>query len=184
MKNLLLSLRAALILPTAVYSTTEIDPTPKSLVPNNPFKKLGNKTKFNCKEVGEDSCFSRIIAISACTFAQSINSDKNVKESLDIADDLFYLLATGNGLDPNDIFDKKDLIKQDIRVETIERVKLCNKWAKEAIPKIVLERTGKPVTPEFIEGATRTFGMWWLSSLEQVKVEDINETLTNCTAFI
>tara|TARA_B100000945_G_scaffold286117_1_gene256834 strand:- start:536 stop:700 length:165 start_codon:yes stop_codon:yes gene_type:complete len=45
----------------------------------------------------------------------------------------------------------------------------CKGWAKQAIPKIVLERTGKPVTPEFIEGATRTFGMLWLSSLEQVK---------------
>ena len=61
------------------------------------------------------------------------------------------------------------MIKQDIRVETIERIKLCNGWAKEAIPKIVLERTGKEATPEFIEGATRTFGMWWLSSLEGVK---------------
>ena len=107
--------------------------------------------------------------MSACSFAQSINSDKTVKESLDIADDLFYLLTTGNKLDPNNIFDEKNLIKQDIRVETIERVKLCKEWAKEAIPKIVLERTGKPATPEFIEGATRTYGMWWLSSLEQIK---------------
>ena len=168
MKRLLLPLLAAFVLPTAVYATTEIDPEPKSLVPNNPYKKLG-EAKFNCKEVGEDSCLSRFIAMSACTFAQSINSDKNVKESLDIADDLFYLLATGNGLDPNDIFDDKNLVKQPIRVETIERIKLCNEWAKEAIPKIVLERTGKPATPEFIEGATRTYGMWWLSSLEQIK---------------
>ena len=168
MKRLLISLLAALALPTAVYSTTEIDPTPKSLVPNNPFKKLG-KAKFDCKEFGEDSCLSRFIAMSACTFVQSINSDKTVKESLDIADDLFYLLASGNGLDPNDIFDEKDLIKQDIRVETIERIKLCKEWAKEAIPKIVLERTGKPATPEFIEGATRTYGIWWLGNLEQIK---------------
>ena len=54
-----------------------------------------------------DSCFSRFIAMSACSFAQSINSDKSVKESLDIADDLFYLLASGYGLDINDIFDEK-----------------------------------------------------------------------------
>ena len=168
MKRLLISLLAVFVLPTAVYSTTEIDPTPKSFVPNNPFKNLG-KAKFNCEEFGEDSCLSRFIAMSACTFVQSINSDKTVKESLDIADDLFYLLASGNGLDPNDIFDEKDLIKQDIRVETIERIKLCKEWAKEAIPKIVLERTGKPATPEFIEGATRTYGIWWLGNLEQIK---------------
>ena len=152
------------------YSATENETTkPKSQILNNPFERLGNEAKFNCKEFGEDSCFSRFIAMSACSFAQSINSDKSVKESLDIADDLFYLLASGHGLDINDIFDKKDLIKQDIRVETIERIKLCNGWAKEAIPKIVLERTGKPATLEFIEGATRTFGMWWLSSLEGVR---------------
>jgi len=154
------------------YSATENEITkPQSLIPNNPFERLGNEAKFNCKEFGVDSCFSRFIAMSACSFAQSINSDKSVKESLSIADDLFYLLASGHGLDIKDIFDKKDLIKQDIRVETIERVKLCNGWAKEAIPKIVLERTGKPATPEFIEGATRTFGMWWLSSLESIKKE-------------
>ena len=88
---------------------------------------------------------------------------------INIADDLMYLLASGHGLDINDIFDDKNLVKQPIRVETIERIKLCNGWAKEAIPKIVLEKTGKPATPEFIEGATRTFGMWWLRSLEGVR---------------
>ncbi len=156
-------------LPTAVYSSIKIDPVPKSQILDNPFERLGKESKFNCKEFGEESCFSRFIAMSACSFAQSINSGKNVKESLDIADDLFYLLTTGNKLNPNDIFDKKNLVKQPIRVETIERIKLCNEWAKTAIPKIVLERTGKEATPEFIDGATRTFGMWWLSSLEQVK---------------
>ena len=169
MKRLLLPLLAALALPTAVYSTTEIEPEPKSQILNNPFERLGKEAKFDCKEFGEDSCFSRFIAMSACTFAQSINSDKTVKESVDIADDLFYLLSSGNGLKINNIFDEEDLIKQDIRVESIERIKLCKEWAREAIPKIVLERTGKPATQEFIEGATRTFGMWWLSSLEQVK---------------
>ena len=168
MKRLLISLLAAFVLPTAVYATTEIDPEPKSLVPNNPYKKLG-EAKFNCKEVGEDSCFSRIIAMSACTFAQSINSDKNVKESLDIADDLFYLLATGNGLNPNDMFDEKNLVKESIRSETIERVEKCKEWTKEAIPKIVLERTGKEATPKFIDEATRTYSLWWLGTLEQVK---------------
>jgi len=167
MKKLALSL--FLLFAPAVYSTTAIEPAPKSQIPNNPFERLGKEAKFNCNEFGEESCFSRFIAMSACSFAQSINSDKTVKESLDIADDLFYLLAKGNGLDIKDIFDEKDLIKQDIRVETIERIKLCNEWARAAIPKIVLERTGKTATPEFIEGATKTFGMWWLRSLEGVR---------------
>ena len=169
MKCLLLPLLAAIALPTAVYSTTEIDPEPKSQILNNPYERLGKESQFDCKEFGEDSCFSRFIAMSACSFAQSINSGKNIKESLNIADDLLYLLATGHELDINNIFDDKNLVKQPILVETIARVKLCNEWAKEAIPKIVLERTGKPATPELIKGATSTYGMWWLSSLEQVK---------------
>ena len=108
--------------------------------------------------------------MSACTFAYGIaKSDKTVKESLDIGDDLFVPLAKGNGLNPNNIFDGKDLVKQPIRVETIDGVSKCNEWTKAAIPNIVLERTGKEATLEFIDGATKTFGFWWLGTLEQIK---------------
>ena len=133
-------------------------------------EKLGKAMKINCKDVGEDSCFARFISLAACTFSYGIaHSEKTVKESLDIADDLFVLLAKGNGLSPRNMFDQNNLVKQAIRVETVERVEKCRSWTEDAIPKIVLERTGKPATPEFIEGATRTFGMWWLRSLEGVK---------------
>ena len=133
-------------------------------------EKLGKAMKLNCKTFGNDSCTSRFIAMSACTFAYGIaKSDKTVKESLDIADDLFVLLMRGNGLNPNDMFDEKNLVKESIRSETIERVEKCKEWTKEAIPKIVLERTGKEATPEFIDGATKTFGTWWLGTLEQIK---------------
>ena len=33
----------------------------------------------------------------------------------------------------------------------------------------VYQRSSKPATPEFIEGATKTFGFWWLGTLEQIK---------------
>ena len=133
-------------------------------------KKLGEAMKLNCKTFGAESCSSRFIAMSACTFAYGIaKSDKTVKESLDIADDLFVLLMRGNGLNPNDIFDNQNLVKESIRSETIERVDKCKEWTKEAIPKIVLETTGKEATPEFINGATKTFGTWWLGTLEQIK---------------
>ena len=132
--------------------------------------KLDEAMQLNCKTFGNDSCTSRFIAMSACTFAYGIaKSNKTVKESFDIADNLFVLLMRGNGLNPNDMFDDQNLVKKLIRSETIERVDKCKEWTKEAIPKIVLERTGKEATPEFIEGATRTFGMWWLSTLEGVK---------------
>ena len=138
--------------------------------PTPDMEKLGKAMKLNCKTFGADSCTSRFIAVSACTFAYGIaKSDKTVKESLDIADDLFVLLMSGNGLNPNDMFDEKNLVKESIRSETIERVEKCKEWTKEAIPKIVFERTGKEATPEFIDGATRTFGLWWLGTLEQIK---------------
>ena len=133
-------------------------------------EKLGKAMKLNCKTFGNDSCTSRFIAVSACTFAYGIaKRDKSVKESLNIADDLFILLMRGNGLNPNDMFDDKNLVKESIRSETIERVDKCKEWTKEAIPKIILERTGKEATPEFINGATKTFGIWWLGTLDQVK---------------
>ena len=133
-------------------------------------EKLGKTMKLNCKTFGNDSCTSRFIAVSACTFAYGIaKSDKTVDESLDIADDLFVLLMRGNGLNPNDMFDEKNLVKESIKSETIARVKKCETWTKKAVPKIVLERTGQPATPEFIEGATRTFGEWWLRSIEGIR---------------
>ena len=133
-------------------------------------EKLGKAMKLNCKTFGNDSCTSRFIAVSACTFAYGIaKRDKSVKESLNIADDLFILLMRGNGLNPNDMFDDKNLVKESIRSETIERVDKCKEWTKEAIPKIILERTGKEATPEFIDGATKPFGIWWLGTLDQVK---------------
>ena len=146
--------------------------TPVLLYPaNNPdMEKLGKAMEINCKTVGENSCFARFISLAACSFSYGIaHSEKTVKESLDIADDLFLLLAKGNRLDPKGMFDDKKLIKQAIRVETVERVDKCNEWTRKTIPKIVLERTGKPTTPEFIEGATRTFGEWWLRSIEGIR---------------
>ena len=133
-------------------------------------EKLGKAMKLNCKTFGSESCTSRFIAVSACTFAYGIaKRDKSVKESLNIADDLFILLMRGNGLNPNDMFDDKNLVKESIRSETIERVDKCKEWTKDGIPNIFLERTGKEATPEFIDGATKTFGIWWLGTLDQVK---------------
>ena len=37
-----------------------------------------------------------------------------------------------------------------------------------SLAKIVLEKTGKPATPEFIEGATNTFALWWMSTYETI----------------
>ena len=138
---------------------------------NNPdIEKLGKAMKINCKDVGEDSCFARFISLAACTFSYAVaHSEKRVSDSFDVADGLFILLAKGNKLNPKNMFDENNLIKQPIREETVERVAKCEDWTRKAIPKIVLEKTGKPATPDFIDGATKTFGFWWLGTLEQIK---------------
>ena len=157
MKKLIIS-SLLLFAPVALYPANTPD-----------MEKLGKAMKINCKTVGEDSCFARFISLAACSFSYGIaHSEKTVKESLDIADDLFLLLAKGNRLDPKGMFDDKKLIKQSIRVETVERVDKCKEWTRKAIPKIVLERTGKPATPEFIEGATNSFALWWKSKYEKI----------------
>mgnify|MGYP001472558897 CR=1 FL=1 len=156
MKKLIIS-SLLLFAPVSLYATNTPD-----------IEKLGKAMKLNCKDVGEESCFSRLISLSACTFSYGVKSGKNVSESLAIADDLFLLLAKGNGLRPRNMFDQNNLIKRPIREETVERVDKCKEWTRKAIPKIVLERTGKPATPEFIEGATNSFALWWMSTYETI----------------
>ena len=85
--------------------------------------KLGKAMKLDCKYYRQDSCFARFISMAAYSFSYGIpQGDQTVAEFLDIADDLFLLLARGNGLDQNNLFDDKKLIKQAIRVEKVERV--------------------------------------------------------------
>ena len=54
----------------------------------------------------------------------------------------------------NFVGDKKYLSIVDsvesIKSETIERVEKCKEWTREAIPKIVLERTGKEALVKFL----------------------------------
>ena len=148
-----------LLFAPVTYSATTLNPG-----------ELGKAVKLECQTLGADSCTSRFIAVSACTFSYGIaKSEKTVKESIDIADDLFVLLMRGNGLNPNSMYDDQNLIKESIRSETIERVAKCKEWTEEAIPKIALEKTGKPATQKFIDGATKTFEFWWLGTLQQIK---------------
>ena len=132
-------------------------------------EKLGKAMKINCKDVGEDSCFARFISLAACTFSYGIaHSEKRVADSFDVADDLFILLSKANSLNPRNMFDQNNLIKQPIREEVVWRIAICESWTRQAIPRIVLEKTGKEATPEFIEGATNTFALWWMSTYERI----------------
>ena len=107
--------------------------------------------------------------MSACTFIFGINQGKPVGEALDIADGVFVAIMRGNKIKPISMFNKNDDIKTVIRNEVKDRVRFCKDATEEAIPKIVLERTGKEASAEFIEVATRTYGEWWLRTLEGIK---------------
>ena len=140
-------------------------------VPDKPeqFDLLEKELSLACSEYGEESCTARFIAMSACTFVFGINQGKPVGEALDIADGVFVAIMRGNKIKPISMFNKNDDIKTVIRNEVKERVRFCKEATEDAIPKIVLEKTGKEATVEFIEVATRTYGEWWLRTLEGIK---------------
>ena len=66
------------------------------------------------------------------------------------------------------LFDENNLIKQPIREEVVWRIAKCESWTRASIPRIIMEKTGKEATPEFIEGATNTFALWWMSTYETI----------------
>ena len=156
----LLYLIMLLLIPTGVYA-----------VPEKPeqFDQLEKELSLPCLEFGEESCTARFIAMSACTFVFGINQGKPIGESMDIADGLFVAIMRGNKIKPISMFNEEGDIKPVIRNEVKDRVRFCKDATEEAIPKIVLEKTGKEATPEFIEVATRTYGEWWLRTLEGIK---------------
>ena len=156
----LLYLIMLLLIPTGVYA-----------VPEKPeqFDQLEKELSLPCLEFGEESCTARFIAMSACTFVFGINQGKPIGESMDIADGLFVSIMRGNKIKPISMFNEAGDIKPVIRNEVKDRVRFCKEATEEAIPKIVLEKTGKEATPEFIAVATRTYGEWWLRTLEALK---------------
>jgi len=146
-------------------------PLNANALPESPenLEKLEKELSLPCSEYGEESCTARFIAMSACTFVFGINQGKPVGEALDIADGVFVAIMRGNKIKPISMFNKNDDIKTLIRNEVKDRVRFCKDATEEAIPKIVLERTGKEASAEFIEVATRTYGEWWLRTLEGIK---------------
>jgi len=140
-------------------------------VPEKPeqFDQLEKELSLPCSEFGEESCTARFIAMSACTFVFGINQGKPIGESMDIADGLFVSIMRGNKIKPISMFNQEGDIKPVIRNEVKDRVRFCKEATEEAIPKIVLEKTGKEATPEFIAVATRTYGEWWLRALEALR---------------
>ena len=146
-------------------------PLNANALPESPenLEKLEKELSLPCSEYGEESCTARFIAMSACTFVFGINQGKPVGEALDIADGVFVAIMRGNKIKPISMFNKNDDIKTVIRNEVKDRVRFCKDATEEAIPKIVLERTGKDASAEFIEVATRTYGEWWLRTLEGIK---------------
>lgn len=164
MKQFILS-AFILIAPLSTYATSASD-----------FNKLGEAMKLNCRTLGNNSCISRFAAMAACTFAYGVAySEKSVKESLSIADDLFILLMKGNRVEVNDMFEENNLLKKEIRTEIIQRVNYCKEWVEASIPIIYLKTTGQTASKEFIRGATESYGEWWCRSLEDAKLRQLQQ---------
>ena len=66
------------------------------------------------------------------------------------------------------MFDKTGTIKKEIENEVIERVGFCKDATEKAIPKLYLVRKGEEPSPELVKGLTRTYGQWWLKTIETI----------------
>ena len=139
-------------------------------VPTKPeqFEKLENEFSLACQEYGAESCAARFLSMSACTYMFALNQGKHPDEALSIADELFVRIMRGNKIKPQIMFDKTGTIKKEIENEVIERVGFCKDATEKAIPKLYLVRKGEEPSPELVKGLTRTYGQWWLKTIETI----------------
>ena len=142
-------------------------------VPESPdqFKKLEDEFRLACDTYGEPSCISRFTAMAGCTFVFAMNSGKTTQEALDIADALFTSVMRGNKIGIEAMFTSKDLVKQEIRSEAIERMKLCSAQTKSAVTAMLRELStiNEEPPPKLIEMATADFPYFWMRSLEDIR---------------
>ena len=139
-------------------------------VPERPeqFDKIENELSLACSEYGEESCSARFLAMSACTYIFAINKGKHPDEALAIADELFVRIMRGNKIKPQIMFNNTGTIKKEIGDEANERIGFCKEATEKAIPKLFLARRGEEPSPELVKGLTRTYGKWWLKTIETI----------------
>ena len=142
-------------------------------VPESPdsLKKLEDEFRLACDTYGEPSCISRFTAMAGCTFVFAMNSGKTSQQALDIADSLFTSVMRGNKLKVETMFTTSGKVKQEIRSEAIERMKICSAQTSSAVAAMLkeLSNTNEDPPPKLIEMATADFPYFWMRSLEDIR---------------
>ena len=132
-------------------------------------KKMGEMVLLDCKEYGMESCVSRIIGMSACTYAWSVNQGTEPAIAQGYSDTLFSTMTKKHMIPFNSLFNPDDTIKLNIRGESIERITKCRSAIKKAIPVMYEAFNGKPLEEEKIDELTNYYPYWYLDDMERVK---------------
>ena len=141
-------------------------------VPESPdqLKKIEDEFRLACDEYGQESCLARLVAMSGCTYAISLNAGNNIQKSLNVADSLFAAMMKGNRLNIETMFNESGNIKKVIKDESISRMKYCEKEIKTAMPIMLRKASGGKEPPEeLIKYAANDFPYYWLRSLEDIR---------------
>ena len=156
MKRLLLAL---LLFSSPVYSQ----------ITEESVKKMGDMVLLDCKEYGLESCISRIIGMSACTYAWSVNQGTEPSIAQGYSDILFSTMAKKHMIPFNALFNPDDTMKVNIRGESIERIGFCRDAIKKAVPVMYEAFNGKPLEEEKIDELTDVYPYWYVDDMERVK---------------
>ena len=132
-------------------------------------KKMGNTLLLNCKEYGMESCVSRIIGMSACTYVWSVNQGTEPKKAQGISDVLFTAMTNKHKIPFDFFFNPDDTMKVDIKRESIERIQRCESAIKEAMPVIYEAFNDKPLEKDKVDEVAKAYPFWYVSDLERMK---------------
>ena len=130
--------------------------------------KIEESYKLPCREIGNDQCLARAVAIGGCIYSFEINKRKGNEDALRKSDDGLNALLNGNDLNINNIFEKDGSIKNDIRNDVISRINFCREATKEAIPNLVKLPEGMEMTEERLEILTDTYPQYYLHMFEKI----------------
>ena len=77
----------------------------------------------------------------------------------------------GNKIGIEAMFTSKDLVKQEIRSEAIERMRLCSAQTSSAVTAMLkeLSTTNEYPPAELVKLATQDFPYFWMRSLEDIR---------------
>ena len=131
-------------------------------------KEMANILLLDCKEYGINSCASRIIALSACTYAMGVNQGIEPVEAQEISQILFTEMSTKHQIPYSSLFDSDDTMKDEIKAESLERIFMCKDSIAQAIPIMHEAFNGTTIPEDKIEEIANLYPFWYIEDMEQV----------------